>query len=605
MNNEYLLNLRAKALSLPQKPGVYKMIDSNGRIIYIGKAKILKNRVYSYFHSVEKHNEKTYALVSNIKDFEIIVTKTELEALLLESNLIKEHKPKYNILLKDDKGYPFIRIDVQSDFPRISLSFKRDDKKSKYFGPFRGTYQTKQLIEAACRAYKLPTCTQPLGKSPRKPCLNKHIGRCTGVCGGDISKEEYRNVIKSVINFFEGKTKEARDNIENQMYLSSENTDFEKAAFYRDTLKAIDRLNETQKIITDERVNADIAATVKRDGYISASIIKVRNGKIIGSFNYAEKENTDEKGFALFEYLTRFYEENTDIPPVVYIDKAIEDLTLLSEYLEYLSKKKVRIIIPKSGNGLKILEIAYANAEENLTSFQGKTDRISRQLIEFSKAAGLSSVPNTIEMYDISQTAGQDTVCGMVCFVDGKPDKSKYRKFLIKDAVDGDDCGSLREALSRRLDRYYSGDEGFSFLPDLIIADGGQAQVNAIITVLKEKNTDIRVIGLKKDSRHRTKSVVLENMSEIQLKNYPEGFVFASVIQNEVHRFSIRFHKKRRSDSVKKFDLTNIEGIGKSRAISLLSHFKSIKAIREASIEELMKVKGVTEKIANNIKNSL
>ena len=602
MNNVNLPKLREKALALPLKPGVYKMLNENGNIIYVGKAKLLRNRVYSYFHSVEKHNEKTFALVSNIADFEIIITGSEFEALLLESNLIKEHKPKYNILLKDDKGYPFIKIDINSEFPRVTLAYKREDKKAKYFGPFGGSFQTKQLINAACNAYKLPTCSLFSVNKNKKPCLNRHIGRCMGVCIGEIQSDEYKAIIKSVINFFEGKTREAREKIEKSMYIASEQMNFEKAAYYRDTIKAIDRLNDSQKIITSENVYADGIASLKRDGYVSVSIIRVRNGKMIGTFNYAESESEENSGFDLFEYMTRFYEEDTDIPSIIYLDKNIEDSGLLSEYIEYLSKKKVKILVPRSGNGKKILETAAANAGEYLTGYQGKTDKISRQLIEFSEVAGLDFVPKIIEMYDISQTAGQDTVCGMICYNDGKPEKSRYRKFIIKDAVEGDDCGSMKEAVSRRIERYFAGDEGFAQLPDLIIADGGQAQVGAILEILKDRNLNIKVIGLKKDNHHRTKSVVRENMSEIALKNTPEAFVFASLIQNEVHRFAIEFHKKRRSDSVKRFDLTNVEGVGKSRAIALLSHFKSIKAIREASIEDLMKVKGITNKIAHNIK---
>ncbi len=594
MNNSRLEYLRQKALSLPLKPGVYKMLDKDLNIIYIGKAKALKNRVYSYFNSVEKHNEKTYALVSVIYDFEIIIAGNELEALLLENNLIKEHMPKYNILLKDDKGYPFIKIDIKSDFPRVTLSYKRDSKGAKYFGPFGSKTQTLYLINAVNKAYKLPTCSS---FSKTKPCLNNHIGKCIGVCSGKVSKEEYREIIKNVTDFFAGKTSQASQSIKKSMLEASERTDYEKAAYYRDTLKAIESIAEKQTIVNDQKINADALALINDDKNICISLIKVRSGKMLGSFNYVF-DNIHSHSDTVFEFLTRFYQQGIDIPKVIYLNVEIEDRELLKQYLEHLSKKRLEIIIPKAASGKKLVERARENANEYLLEHKGHTDKISRRLTELSSLAALPKVPSKIEIYDISQTAGSDTVCGMAVFVDGKPEKKLYRRFIIKSALAGDDCGAMREALTRRLSH---SDGSFGDYPELIIADGGQAQVGAITEVIKQAGLQINVIGLKKDKRHRTKSLVREDMSEILLQPNPEAFIMASLMQNEVHRFAIDFHKQRRSKNVKSFELTQIEGVGQKKALALLKHFKSVKNVREASVEQLVNVQGINRALAQKI----
>ncbi|MBE6903466.1 MAG: excinuclease ABC subunit UvrC [Ruminococcaceae bacterium] len=594
MNNSRLEYLRQKALGLPMKAGVYKMLDKDSNIIYIGKAKFLKNRVYSYFNSVERHNEKTYALVSVIYDFEIIIAGNELEALLLENNLIKENKPKYNILLKDDKGYPFIKIDIKSDFPRVTMAYRRDDKNAKYFGPFGSKTQTLYLVNAVNKAYKLPTCSS-FTKS--KPCLNNHIGKCMGVCSGQIDKQEYRQIIKNVTDFFAGKTAEASQSIKKYMIEASERTDYEKAAYYRDTLKAIENIADKQTIINDQKVNADAVALVNDDKSICVSLIRVRGGKMLGSFNYVF-DALQPSSNTLFEFLTRFYEQESDIPKVIYLDTELEDRELLKQYLEHLSKRKLEIVMPKASAGKKLLQRANENAKEYLLEHNGHTDKISRRLTELSHIAALPKVPSKIEIYDISQTAGSDTVCGMAVFVDGKPEKKLYRRFIINSALAGDDCGAMKEAVTRRLSHT---DGSFGDLPELIIADGGQAQVGAIIEVLKAAGLKINVIGLKKDKRHRTKSLVREDMSEILLQPNPEAFIMASLMQNEVHRFAIDFHKQRRSKNVKSFELTQIEGIGNKKALAVLQHFKSVKKVREASVEELLNVKGINRDLAQKI----
>lgn len=603
MNEELLVNLRKKAAGLPMHPGVYLMKNADGEVIYVGKAKLLRNRVSSYFHSIDRQQPKTGALVSLIANFDVILASNEFEALILESTLIKMHRPKYNILLKDDKGYPFIKVTVNEAFPRIMLARTREKDKAKYYGPFGGSIQAKQIIDAVCRAFRLPACDKKFKMIKGRPCLNSQIDRCVGLCSGKVTKEEYRELINSALDFFEGNTKKVFDEVEKKMLRASDNLDFEKAAYYRDILNAVKRLKNKQKAVGRSTLTADAVSFAAADNLICITVISVRNGILFSSISYIVKNiDSFETETVLNEYLSRFYEENTAIPPVLYCSIVPENKELLSEYLAYLKGSAAKIIKPLKGDGAALLKIAHINAVEYLKEYQGRTDRLSRSMDAFAAAAGFSKTPETIEIYDISQTAGQNAVAGLVVFQNGKPMKERYRKFNIENAAPSDDCAAIAEVLGRRIKRYKENDEGFNIMPDLIIADGGINQVNALKAVLIAENMDISVIGLKKDTRHRTKSIVRTDGAEIQLKNNLEAFRFAGIMQEEAHRFAISFHRSKNALGVKVSSLTEIEGVGKESAKKLLSHFKTIKAIKEASAEELLLIKGMSRKTAENIK---
>lgn len=596
-----LEKLRKKASALPLKPGVYIMRDKENKVIYVGKAKALKNRVYSYFHSVNNHPPKTFALVSNIDDFEIMLVSTEFEALLLECNLIKKYKPKYNILLKDDKGYPYIKFTLHDEYPRILLARQRDNDKAKYFGPYTSATQAKQIIDAVSRAFLLPTCNNTFKGKNGRPCLNHHINRCVGICNGKLSKEEYRGLIDNAISFFEGNSSKVIDDIKAKMELASENLNFEKAAYYRDCLKAVTRLRERQGVVVRVSLTADAISFYQRGENICFAVLSVVKGSIQSSNCHIL--NAEENDDILNEFICRYYEENAGIPKTIYTEFLPNDIELLKEYLSYLHGGKVSVSVPNKGDGASLIKLAKVNAEEFLTAYEGKTDKLSRSINAFATAIGFNAPPKNIELYDISETAGSNMVAGMVVFEDGKPKKERYRRFNVEDAIGGDDCGALTEVLIRRIARYKANDEAFNILPDLIIVDGGFNQVNAIKAVLEKEKLSLPLIGLKKDIKHRTKAIVLSNGSEIPLKTNPEAFSFAGRMQEEVHRFAVSFHRLKQSKTVKGSSLLEIEGVGKERAKALYQHFKSIKAMKEASIEELSSINGLNKNVAQKIKD--
>ncbi len=603
MEKVILEKLKNKALNLPLKPGVYLMKDLDGKIIYVGKAKALKNRVVSYFQNVNKHSAKTYALVSNIADFNVLLVPSEFEALLLECNLIKKHKPHYNILLKDDKGFPFIKITVNEDFPRVLLSRKRDNDSAKYYGPYKSSTIAKNIIDTVNKTFRLPTCNNTFKRKNGRVCLNHHIKLCVGLCNNKMSKEEYGEIISNAISFFEGDNTKVLSEIKLKMENASDKLDFEKAAYYRDCYNSVTRLNERQKIIVRKSLNADAISLCASENNSCINVLSVKNGSVISSSSHiiTNTENESQKSL-LNEFICRFYEQFLAIPPIIYTEQEPEDKALLTEYLSYLKNLKVIISKPLKGDGLALINISQANAQEYLNIYKGRTDKLTRSMDAFSKLARLETTPKTIELYDISQTSGTNMVAGMVVFEDGKQKKESYRRFSIDKVEIKDDLSAMANVVERRIKRYKANDEAFNVLPDLIIADGGINQVNAILKVLLNEKIQIPVIGLKKDIKHKTKSVVLSNGAEIPLNTDIEAFSFAGKMQEEVHRFAIAYHRTKRTSSVKGSALTEIEGIGKQKAKELYKHFHSIKAIKEAQIDELITIKGITKMVAQNIK---
>lgn len=597
---ERLDYLREKSNKLPLHPGVYQMKDKNGNIIYIGKAKLLKNRVTSYFHAVEAHNAKTYKLVSNIYDFDFIVTETELDALVLEASLIKLHSPKYNILLKDDKGFNYIRISG-GDYPRISHSFRKDDPNSSYIGPFTSGYTVKQTIEECNRIFKLPTCKKvfPRDFFKERPCLNCHIGRCMGVCQGKVSKEEYAAIISQALNYLKNGSKESVEMLTKEMEAAAENLEFERAAQLRDRIAAIKRAAKAQSIESGRSISCDVFAVSQNMKLTSVAVVKYRSGKLIDKENYFIGDEYNEQ-LMRGEFLLQYYSSGREIPGEIYLDGDTEDNALLEEYFRKTAGRKVSINVPKRGEGLVLTTLAKSNADEYLSLRVGRTSREITALQDLAKLLGLPKTPTLIESYDISNLGEQTRVAGMITYKNGRPYKAGYRRFNIKDVVGIDDYGCMQEVIRRRFGRYIDGDESFSELPDLILLDGGAGHVNAVREVLDEMGINVSLFGLVKDDKHRTRAIS-DGGGEIQINANKSLFKLLTEIQDEVHRYSIDYQRKKHKQTQYELELTKIKGIGEKKALTLLKKYKTKQGIREATVEELMETAKINRETAENL----
>ncbi len=597
---ERLDYLREKSNKLPLHPGVYQMKDKNGNIIYIGKAKLLKNRVTSYFHAVEAHNAKTYKLVSNIYDFDFIVTETELDALVLEASLIKLHSPKYNILLKDDKGFNYIRISG-GDYPRISHSFRKDDPNSSYIGPFTSGYTVKQTIEECNRIFKLPTCKKvfPRDFFKERPCLNCHIGRCMGVCQGKVSKEEYAAIISQALNYLKNGSKESVEMLTKEMEAAAENLEFERAAQLRDRIAAIKRAAKAQSIESGRSISCDVFAVSQNMKLTSVAVVKYRSGKLIDKENYFIGDEYNEQ-LMRGEFLLQYYSNGREIPGEIYLDGDTEDNALLEEYFRKTAGHKVSINVPKRGEGLVLTTLAKSNADEYLSLRVGRTSREITALQDLAKLLGLPKTPTLIESYDISNLGEQTRVAGMITYKNGRPYKAGYRRFNIKDVVGIDDYGCMQEVIRRRFGRYIDGDESFSELPDLILLDGGAGHVNAVREVLDEMGINVSLFGLVKDDKHRTRAIS-DGGGEIQINANKSLFKLLTEIQDEVHRYSIDYQRKKHKQTQYELELTKIKGIGEKKALALLKKYKTKQGIREATVEALMETAKINRETAENL----
>ena len=588
--------LGQKALGLPEEPGVYMMKNDEGKIIYVGKAIVLRRRVYSYFSSPEKHTPKTAALVSHIRDFDVIVARSELEALLLENNLIKKNKPKYNILLKDDKGYPFIRLSG-GDWPTLHLA-RKTGETGEYFGPFYGSRSANAIMEAANRAFLLPTCKDPAPKAGRRACLNYRIGRCVGSCAGKIGKEEYAAVAADVRAFLQGDIESIVVDTTAKMEAASEALDFERAAVLRDRLRAVRTLLEKQRVASDRAVSGDYVALLTGGGLYVAYLLRVDKGLLVGKHSFSVKagEAESEAEF-LAEYLKRYYGGNPALIPKRVVCRDLpEDRAAIEEYLTALAGRKTHIFAPRLAADTALCEMALRNAKEELIIKEGRTKEEERALFDLMQLLGLREV-ESIEIYDISHQSGTDVVCGMAVFGRGGFLRERYKKFRIA-ANAGDDCACMKEAVSRRVKRYIDGDENFTPLPSAIFADGGLAQVRAVKEALAGQGVSLPVYGLKKDSRHRTKSLVFEDGREVLLYKHPTVFPLCGRMQEQAHRFAVAYHtqaaRKRSIESM----FTSVEGIGKARTAAIMKHFRTLAAVKAASAEELAAVKGIDQKTA-------
>lgn len=594
--------LRRKAMALPLTPGVYIMKNKDKKIIYIGKAKALKNRVSSYFGSHSNHSLKVIRMVEKVDDFDYILCDTEFEALVLECSLIKQHMPKYNILLKDDKGYNYIKI-TKEEFPRISECKQMDDDNATYIGPFISNFSVKNAVEETLKIFKLPTCNKkfPRDYNKSRPCLNGFMGNCCALCNGRISKEEYVASVEDAVAFLKGGSAAAVREMTAKMQEYSENLEFEKAAKLRDRIKAIKNLDEKQKVVSINVPEEDVFALVNSTKKACFNVIRFQNGKLTDSEHWLI-DSIDDLPQARLELIERYYSMRDRVPSRIAVDGEIADEELLHQYLESLRKKKVELIHPQKGEHLAIVNLCIKNANEHLAQNQGRLGREMAALEELGNLLGLTKAPEYIESYDISHTFGADNVAGMVVYHNGRPMKKAYKRFSIKGFDGQNDVGSMNEVLTRRFKHYYEDDDDstFKILPDLILLDGGQPQVNAVLPVIRQMKLDVPVFGMVKDNKHRTRAIAYDG-GEIEINSHRAAFTLVSSIQEEVHRFAITYHHKKHQKSSFSTSLTNINGIGDKKAKALLKHFKTISAIKSSSVDDLLQVKGISEKNAQDI----
>lgn len=590
--------LKLKANRLPLDPGVYIMKNSKGEIIYIGKAKALKNRVTQYFGSGNQHTEKVKRMVSNVDDFEYIVCDSEFEALILENSLIKQNKPKYNILLKDDKGYSYVKI-TKEKWPRISTA-KMTDNKAEYIGPFNSGFIVKETVDEARKIFKLPDCNRNFD-TRSKPCLNFHIGLCVAPCNNKISHNDYLETVDAAIEFIKRGDINgiSIESLEEKMHIAAENLQFETAARLRDRIGAIKKIREKQKVVSTTHKSQDVIATALLGEKACVAVLTFRNNRLSDKQHYFVDGFLD-KVSVYSEFLQQFYLDKTDIPSRILID-IDEDFTVTEKWLSEKCGHMVSFINPKSAEPLKLLEMCLNNAAENLSERTEQTGREMSVLNELRTLLGLRTTPSYIEAYDISNTAGSENVAGMVVFKDGKPYKNAYKRFKIKGFIGQDDYRSMAEVLDRRFTEYKEGtDPYFKTLPDLILLDGAKGQINAVLPVLEKHGIDVKIFGMVKDSKHRTRAIATTG-GDISIKSNRRCFTLITKIQDEVHRFAIGYHKNLQSKSMLKSELLEIDGVGKTRATALLKHFGSMKKIREAEFEKLMLCKGISESVAKAI----
>jgi excinuclease ABC subunit C len=582
------------------------MKDENSEVIYVGKAKNLKNRVNQYF-SGKIQLPKVQAMVDNIQDFEYIITETELEALILECNLIKRYSPKYNILLKDDKGYPYICITSEA-FPKIKLARRMKPDKSKYYGPYVNSTVARQVIDILKKVFNIRDCNRNLPRDIKKsrPCLNYHIHMCDAPCNAYISKDDYNANIKDIYSFLDGNYKSVTENLTDKMRHAADMLEFERAARFRDRIEIINNLQERQRITSTKQDNKDIVGLYRIVNHVCFQVFFIRDGKTIGRDHFFVKAQSDDTNIELMtNFIKQYYTLKSQvIPKKIYLSCEIEDKDLTSQYLTQIADEKIELIVPKRGDNLKLIDLATSNAKEALEIKNLEQNKYKRRLNtilnDLKNALALEKDPVRIESYDISNISGADNIGVCVVFNNALPQKSAYRKFNIKTHYQIDDYASMREVVERRLHRALDGDEKFLPLPDLILVDGGRGHVSSIRAVVTELGLNIPVFGLVKDDKHTTRALTTEH-DEIEINRTSQLFKFLTRMQDEVHRFAINTHHSKHKRTSFNSTLTKIDGVGEATAKKLLRHFKSIAAIKSADIIELEKI--VSRKIANNVHN--
>ena len=581
--------LKEKAHRLPQLPGVYLMQNRDGVVIYVGKAKSLRNRVSQYFSDLASHTLKTRRLVANIHHFETIFANSELDALLLENTLIKKYKPKYNILLKDDKGYPFIRIS-REDYPRLSVAGRREKDGAQYFGPYGGRGTANTAIRLLSETFLLPSCSRkfPRDIGKERPCLQLHMKKCCGLCTGTLSAEDYQEIIRQCIQVLEGKSEELEVRLQKQMEQAAEEMLFEQAAVYRDRIRAIQKLRQSRIAVVTGGADTDAVAYAVRGSRACIVRLSYRGGVLVDRTKLLlDGLDEGDASDTLESFLQQYYGPLCWAPKAVCLSHDIEDRQAMEDYLSDLRGAKCTIQMPQRGEKRREVQLALDNAALELAEAEDAEQRTGKTLRLLQEMLGLKETPIRMEAYDISNTAGSEPVASMTVFQNGKPLKSAYKKYKIKIAAGGDDYGAMAEVLGRRLDRALAGDESFLPLPDIFLIDGGQGQAAVALEQLEARGMDIPLYGMVKDNHHRTRALVTAEGQEFGISATPAVFALIGRIQEETHRFAIEYHRTLRSKGMKKSSLEGIPGVGPAREKALLKQFGTVRAIAQAELTEL------------------
>ena len=584
--------LKEKAHSLPLKPGVYIMQDAKNTVIYVGKAKALKNRVSQYFQDSASHTEKTRAMVSQIDHFDVIIADSEFEALVLECSLIKRHQPRYNILLKDGKGYPYIRLSNEA-YPRFSLAGKVAEDGARYFGPYASRHNTQAIIDALRGALRLPSCNKkfPRDIGKERPCLNYHMGKCDGYCRGDELKEQHDQAIAQAVSLLEGRFKEVQADLTAEMEQAAEELRFERAAEVRDRLRAIELLGKRQKVIAGSLADTDVTGFFRGTAKSCFVVLHYVEGELAAKeFDLLETPVEEDEEGVLSSLVREYYVGRTRLPKQILLPCELPDQVPLTRMLSEQVGYRVELVTPQRGAKMDLIRLAVQNAQEEVARATTREERQSKLLEALGRMLGLEEPPRRMESYDISNTGASDIVASMVVYVDGKPLKRDYRRFKLKDMTGPDDYASMEQVLTRRFRRYLDGDEKFDQCPDLLLIDGGQEHVKVASRVLEKLGLNIPAFGMVKDDRHRTRALVHPDGREIGIQAIPAVFALIGQIQEETHRFAIEYHRQLQAGHVKTSVLDQIPGVGEKRRQQLLKHFKSVKAVKGASLEELRTV---------------
>ena len=592
---------------LPLLPGVYIIRDKEGQIIYIGKAKRLRTRVSQYFREGVPHDAKVTKMISHAFEFDVIVTQSEFEALVLECSQIKQHKPKYNILLKDDKGYSYVKV-TREKWPRLSAALQKDDENADYYGPFTSSFAVREMVEAASDVFRLPRCTrrfpQDIGKG--RPCLNAHIGKCMAVCSGKIRNADYREAVESALHMIRHGQADIMKTLKARMEDAAGRLDFERAALIRDQLAAIEKVSRGQKVVRSEVAEQDVIAFAGSANAVCAAILRFREGRLADKREFLFHDTQDIAALR-DEFLPRYYLEDTEfIPKSIAVDEAPAGAQHLQRLLSETKGAKVQLYVPQRGDTKKLVEMARTNAFERLARESGRYAREQRALDETAHLLGLAAPPRVIESYDISNWGDGTSVAGMVVFEDGKPKKAGYRRFKMHTVPGTDDYASMAETLARRAAEYEKGTNSqFKIKPDLLLIDGGRGQVAAVCAALAgTRLAGVPVFGMVKDSKHRTRGLVDAAGREIALAMHRGPFTFITSIQDETHRWANDYRRRLQKGRAYSSTLEAVPGVGPATAKALLAHFKTVGAVRAASLDELCAAKGVSKRAASAVWNA-
>ena len=585
--------LKDKAHSLPLKPGVYIMQNAKNEVIYVGKAKALKNRVSQYFANLASHTEKTRAMVAQIDHFDVIIADSEFEALVLENSLIKRHKPHYNILLKDDKGYPYIRLAVKEAYPRFSLANRIADDGARYFGPYGGRGATWDIVDALRSALKLASCNKkfPRDIGKERPCLNYHLGKCAGWCRPEMPQEQYRETMDQAVRLLEGKFQEVGDELLAEMEQAAEELRFERAAELRDRYKAIELLGKRQKVLAGSLADTDVVGFHRGEAKSCFVVLHFVDGELAAKdWELMETPMEEDDAEAVSALVRQFYAPRNQFPKQILLPCEIEDEVPLARMLSESAGRRVNLVTPQRGAKMDLIRLANTNAVEEVERATTRQERTNKLLEALGRLLGLEDAPCRIEAYDISNTGADDIVASMTVFVDGKPRKRDYKHFKLKDMTGPDDYASMAQVITRRFTHYKNGDDNWNERPDLLLIDGGSVHARTAEDALRELGLSVPTFGMVKDDRHRTRALAAPDGREIGIQQNQALFALIGTIQEETHRFAIEFNRAQHAKRVKGSVLDNIPGVGPKRRAELLKHFKSVKNIKASSLAELEEV---------------